>query len=497
MTREHLIEHCQNIIALVLTMTVRFLLSLLLYTAMDPCKAFSNELSVSPPQKVAPLRASLSESTSFTNTKCSRAAQEAQETCVIGGGLAGLATAAALVNIAGIQSVKVLEKASQEEWERPTAGAAVQLGPNGLRALECIGGNELVSDIMQQGTCLVGNAVILPQTEDGEQNVMMIPDSTRDDTGLSQVLIRWGVLRSLLVKLLPSKCITTGVGSNVAGYSVEKIEGKECVTAVTADKTALTTSETSRLLVAADGIYSTFQSLIHSGDKLLPSDMKQARRQNIKDGGRINIKAVAPTDLDPEQFQAGTTYSFFSPGGAAACFAGPAGKGYTYWAVSIADETSADGEIQRFLSDLSTDRDSVKQQLLSRLASLESPECQFVIDLIEQTNATAIFVARSEEREHVGPSLVSDDGKVVLVGDAAHAMSPAYGQAANFAFEDAATLATCIREGDDLQSALKDYSEARVARCIEMQRRSAERTAKATRGETTEDVSKWIFQWTI
>lgn len=473
-------------------MTVRSLLSLLLYTAMDPCKAFLNEFPSSPPQKVEPLRASTLERTSLS--PCSRAAHEAQETCIIGGGLAGLATAAALVNIAGMKYVQVFEMASQDEWERPTAGAAVQLGPNGLRALKCIGGDELVSAIMQQGTCLVGNAVIMPQTEDGEQNIMMIADSTKDDTGLSQVLIRWGVLRSLLINLLPPKCITTGVGSNVAGYSVENIDGKQCVAAVTADKTTLTSGS---LLVAADGIYSTFQSLIRSGDKLLPSDIEEARRKNIKDGGRINIKAVAPTDLDPEKFQRGTTYSFFSPGGTAACFAGPAGKGYTYWAVSIADETSADGEVQRFLSDTTTDRDTVKQQLLSKLAILESPECQFVIDLIEQTNASAIFIARSVEREHVGPSLVSEDGKVVLVGDAAHAMSPAYGQAANFAFEDAATLATCIREGNDLFSALKDYSEARVARCVEMQRRSAERTAKATRGEKTEDVSKWIFRWTI
>jgi 2-polyprenyl-6-methoxyphenol hydroxylase-like FAD-dependent oxidoreductase len=76
-------------------------------------------------------------------------------------------------------------------------------------------------------------------------------------------------------------------------------------------------------------------------------------------------------------------------------------------------------------------------------------------------------------------------------------MSASYGQAANFALEDAATLAACIRDGDDLMEALKDYSKKRLDRCIEMQARSAERAAKAMKGEQVEDVSKWIFQWEI
>jgi 2-polyprenyl-6-methoxyphenol hydroxylase-like FAD-dependent oxidoreductase len=76
-------------------------------------------------------------------------------------------------------------------------------------------------------------------------------------------------------------------------------------------------------------------------------------------------------------------------------------------------------------------------------------------------------------------------------------MSASYGQAANFALEDAATLAACIRDGDDLVDALKDYSAKRLDRCIEMQTRSAERAAKAMKGEQVEDVSKWIFQWEI
>jgi salicylate hydroxylase len=437
------------------------------------------------------------------STKRTSAAQEADGTLIVGAGLAGLAMAAALINLAGVQRVHILERSSQIEWENPRRSAAVQLGPNGLRALQAIGGEDIVAEICKQGTCLEGNAILLPRKDGGgSDNVVVMPDTAKETTGLPQVLIRWSVLRKILVDLLPSGCVTTGIGREIAGYSIVERDGKCGVQPVTTREQCVLSSTTTTtqarqnsapLLIAADGIHSTFQSLVHKKETLT-SDTDKARRVNIKDNGRVNIKAVAPVDLGPD-FRPGTTYSFFAPGGTIACFAGPAGKGYTYWAISIADETDAEGNTTRFASDV-RDRSIVKERLLARLTNLEAPECHFAINLIEKTDADAIFVARSEERECIGPSVVSEDGLVLLVGDAAHAMSPAYGQAANFAFEDAATLATCVRDCNDLPSALDKYSSQRVARCNEMKRRSALRTAKAARGETPEDASNWIFDWT-
>ena len=89
-------------------------------------------------------------------------------------------------------------------------------------------------------------------------------------------------------------------------------------------------------------------------------------------------------------------------------------------------------------------------------------------------------------------------------------MNPAYGQSASFAFEDAVTLALLFKqekaridnseENDDasfdLDSVLRTYSQQRIDRCIEMQRRSEERAAKAMKGDNqAEDVSKWIYDW--
>ena len=201
------------------------------------------------------------------------------------------------------------------------------------------------------------------------------------------------------------------------------------------------------------------------------------------------------------------TYSFFSPDGGVACFAGPAGEGYTYWAISVADHTangddavSAECKIMELVKckkSAQHKKESIKDALLDKVRGLNEPLAIFAIEKIESTHPEYIYIQHSEEAEEIGPCLVSSDGNVVLVGDAGHSMAPSYGQAANFALEDAASLAACIRDAEDVASALETYENSRLERCREMQRRSADRAAKAMKGENVEDVSKWIFAWDV
>jgi salicylate hydroxylase len=63
--------------------------------------------------------------------------------------------------------------------------------------------------------------------------------------------------------------------------------------------------------------------------------------------------------------------------------------------------------------------------------------------------------------------------RVVLVGDAAHAMVPHQGQGANQTIEDAIVLADCLadaRATGDLGAALRRYSELRRKRTARVQR---------------------------
>jgi kynurenine 3-monooxygenase len=53
------------------------------------------------------------------------------------------------------------------------------------------------------------------------------------------------------------------------------------------------------------------------------------------------------------------------------------------------------------------------------------------------------------------------DGKVLLLGDSAHAMVPFYGQGMNCAFEDVRVLDSLIEGGDDWSRIFEEYSSSR------------------------------------
>jgi salicylate hydroxylase len=61
------------------------------------------------------------------------------------------------------------------------------------------------------------------------------------------------------------------------------------------------------------------------------------------------------------------------------------------------------------------------------------------------------------------------DGRVALLGDAAHAMLPFLAQGAAQAVEDAGALATCLAEPEDIPAALAAYSATRPSRAARVQ----------------------------
>jgi kynurenine 3-monooxygenase len=85
------------------------------------------------------------------------------------------------------------------------------------------------------------------------------------------------------------------------------------------------------------------------------------------------------------------------------------------------------------------------------------------------------------------------EGRVVLVGDAAHAIVPFFGQGANAAFEDVVELDRCLTEhGDDWGAALPDYQRRRLvnanaiadmalANFVEMSDKSGSRVFRLTK----------------
>ena len=92
-------------------------------------------------------------------------------------------------------------------------------------------------------------------------------------------------------------------------------------------------------------------------------------------------------------------------------------------------------------------------------------------------------------------------GSAVLVGDAAHAASPVAAQGASMALEDSVVLAKCLRDRPDPASAFRAYEKLRRARVERLVSFSTEQADRA-RADTTDqgierrarpDVRAWLY----
>jgi FAD-dependent urate hydroxylase len=81
-------------------------------------------------------------------------------------------------------------------------------------------------------------------------------------------------------------------------------------------------------------------------------------------------------------------------------------------------------------------------------------------------------------------------GRVVLLGDAAHSMAPDLGQGGCLALEDAWVLADVLLQNVDLPAALQAYDHLRVDRAAELIRRARKRS-DITHGKDTAMTAQW------
>jgi len=80
--------------------------------------------------------------------------------------------------------------------------------------------------------------------------------------------------------------------------------------------------------------------------------------------------------------------------------------------------------------------------------------------------------------------------RMIIVGDAAHATSPASGQGASMAIEDAIVLAKCLRDADDVGTAFATYEQvrrARVERVVVQGKRNGDQKAPGPVGRLIRD----------
>ncbi|MDQ4128840.1 MAG: FAD-dependent monooxygenase, partial [Actinomycetota bacterium] len=129
------------------------------------------------------------------------------------------------------------------------------------------------------------------------------------------------------------------------------------------------------------------------------------------------------------------------------------GRGYFYW---FATANVSEGEEHAV---------GHKEEVLRRFGCW----CEPIPTVIRTTEEPAILRHDVYDRE---PVTRWGEGRVTLLGDAAHPMTPNLGQGACQAIEDAVVLARCLKEEDSVTAALRLYEARRVDRTAFVVRRA-------------------------
>ncbi|KPI20498.1 monooxygenase FAD-binding protein [Actinobacteria bacterium OK074] len=332
---------------------------------------------------------------------------------VIGGGTAGTATALALHKAGLDTAVYEAHPDSAEDL-----GAFLTLASNGMRALAQFDASPAVTAL---GFPLTSMRVL----DHTGAELAHAPLGAAGDPHLRFRCLRRGDLAAGLQHEAVRRGLALRHGTRLTAVE----DGPDGVTAHFTDGS----TATGDLLIGADGLSSTVRRTI------APTARPQYAGQRVFYG---YTRTAAPTGQ-----QACIT---MVRGSTAAFGAAVSPDGETYWFARVpGDPLTADELAQGTPADW-------RDLLLPLLRKDATPAADIVAataDDLMVTNATEI-----------PPGTPWRSGRILLLGDAAHAASPATGQGASMALEDAVVLAKSLRDTPDTATALALYETLRRPR---------------------------------
>lgn len=348
---------------------------------------------------------------------------------VIGGGIGGLTAAAALDRRGW--AVTVLERAATLE----PVGAGIGLAPNAQRALDTLG---------------VGDAVRAMASWQATGELRLPGGRRLARTDNAAAVRRFGgpVLvahRAELVALLAARLSDGAVRTDRAAALVDPGEAASGgrPARVRVERAGGDAEElTADLVVAADGIHSAVR------DALFPDH--PAPRY----AGFTAWRMVVPAPARPW-----AAHETWGPGSLWGTVPLHDGRAYAYATAAVPPGGRA--------------ADDERAELLRRFGDWHHP----VPAVLAAADPAAVL--RNDVYTAAGPPPAFHRGRVALLGDAVHPMTPNLGQGGCQAVEDAVVLAHEAAPEGDLAAALAAYTRQRLPRTTEVVRR-AERIGRLT-----------------
>lgn len=341
---------------------------------------------------------------------------------IIGAGIGGLSTALALQQ-AGF-AVRVFERAKQIR----EVGAGLTLWANAVRVLLDLGQADLVQRLALAETTLSGF-----YTAHGKPLVLFPPQATEKHLGEPTVVIhRAEFLAALRDQVQPD---TICLDKQFVGFEQDEVG----VTACFADGERIRGS----VLIGADGIHSRVRQ------QLFP---QHSQPYYVGYTAWRGVATGVHSSLMGELWGCGMRFGIV-----------PLTQGRVYWFAT------------RNTPENAAEHPQGRQKELLELFQGWHPS---VIELIEATEASTIL---RNDIYDLQPLSSWSKGRVTLLGDAAHAMTPNMGQGACQALEDAWVLADTLRRTQPDAQALLTYQRKRLAHA----------NMVATRSQQIGNVAQW------
>ena len=331
---------------------------------------------------------------------------------IIGGGIGGLTTAIALRKVGF--DVDVYERAS----ELKEVGSGMSLWPNAVRSL-----NQIDPSILSRLQARSRSLRRLVMKDASGDEIKTLPLSVADCSGIA-------VHRAELQAALADAVSPRSIHLN---HTFSQLEQRPNSVLLHFENGA---SAEADLVVACDGIHSAVRRSLGLKSRLTNRPYSIWRGMtHIKSEGEARHLGLEQDGDFSESYGHGRRFGILR-----------LGPGRIHWYAaannSLRPPDMPEGDALRKL-----------------FSGWHAP----VPELIE--NAESAICTKVQDRMATLPWVV---GRVAILGDAAHPISPNFGQGACLAIEDAVVLAACLQNHSNLRRALRRYEISRYPRCLEV-----------------------------